>query len=278
MRIHLNASQELKGCYRKKDAWKQILDFKNYRHLIPEIETIRIHEENASRIRSEWFIMLDGAPFSWIEIATPLEEQYILQSEAMSGDFDTLKGKWNIADGPTEGIKVSYSLEYELGIPVIEENCRDILMAKMQHYIDSLVEKHCLHIGKRATEERRFKRFKLNRPCSFTIGGRTVEADILDVSRGGMRIHLSKGMFGTDPLRQTQLQFATIQSLGRFALDHGYRAHRIVFNEPLDQSQIYSLLSGCTGDAGLRDAVAIFDVVTSPANGVTHQITSLSAG
>ena len=188
MLIHIKAAQELKECCRKRDAWQQIIDFANYPEVIPQVDAIRIFEQNPHHVRSEWSITLDGAPFSWIEIAAPQQEQFVINSEAISGDFDTLRGKWKIEDSENEGIKLLYFLEYKLGIPVIEENCRDILMAKMQQYITTLVEKQGSRIRKQASEQRRFKRIPLNRFCSFSIDRRIIEANIQNVSRGGMMI------------------------------------------------------------------------------------------
>ena len=279
MLIHIKAAQELKECCRKRDAWQQIIDFANYPEVIPQVDAIRIFEQNPHHVRSEWSITLDGAPFSWIEIAAPQQEQFVINSEAISGDFDTLRGKWKIEDSENEGIKLLYFLEYELGIPVIEENCRDILMAKMQQYITTLVEKQGSRIRKQTSEQRRFKRVPLNRFCSFSIDRRIIEANIQNVSRGGMMINLSKGMLETDPYRQTELQLAAVSSLGRLVFDQYYNAHRIIFQEPLEESDFRSLYTRWADGSDISgETVRIYEVMTAQSSAVSRQYSKMSAG
>ncbi|MBN1578773.1 MAG: hypothetical protein JW913_19575 [Chitinispirillaceae bacterium] len=279
MNKHINAVQELTGYCRKKDAWNHIVDFSSYHKIIPQVDIIRIHEKNARHLRSEWFITLDGAPFSWIEIDTLQEERFFLQSEAVSGDFDILKGDWKIEDRKTGGINLSFSLEYELGIPVIEENCGDILEAKLQRYIDTLVEQQSFRIKENASEGRRFKRIPLNRCCSFVIDGRAIEANILNFSRGGMAINLLKGLLGTDPYRQAELQWEAVSSRGRLVFDQHYNTHHIMFSEPLNEFDFKSLFTRWAEGVSFSDEmIRIYEVMTAPSNGVPRQFTKMSAG
>ncbi|MBN1307636.1 MAG: hypothetical protein JXA18_06955 [Chitinispirillaceae bacterium] len=276
---HITAVKELPGYCRKKDAWNQIVDLAGYSKIIPQVDVIRIHEEHASRLRSEWFITLDGAPFSWIELDTLEEKRFIFQSEAISGDFDTLKGEWKIEDRKSGGICLSYSLEYDLGIPVIEENCGDILKAKLQCFIDTLVEKQSFSIRENSAEGRRFKRVPLNRHCSFIIDGRIVEANILNFSRGGMAINLLKGMLGTAPYRETELHMDAVSSQGRLVFDHHYNTHRVIFSEPLNESDFKSLFAQWAEGVSFSDEmVRIYEVMTAPSSGVPRQFTQMSAG
>ncbi len=269
MLLSIQSTEELRGHCRKQDAWLHIIDFANYPKLIPQVDSVRIIENCSGRMRLEWSITLDGAPFSWIEVVELKPEQYVIQSEAVSGDFDVFKGKWQIEDN-NDGIKLSYFLDYELGIPVIEEHCWNILKSKLQKYIDNLVIQHGSIIQKHSSELRKFRRVSLNRFYSFNIDGRSIEANIINLSRGGMMINLLKGMLGTDPSKKSRMKMGDVSVCGRILFDKQYKAHRILFDEPLDEDDFKSVLTVLTGIPEISDeTVKIYEVMTAQQNGVS---------
>jgi len=274
----IQATQELPGCCRKDDVWNSILDFQNYHTLIPLIDTIRIHEQQPNHLRSEWFITLDGAPFSWIELDALQHELFTLQTEAISGDFDIFRGEWKIEDRKEGGIKLSYFLEFDLGIPVIEENCGDILKVKLQHYIDLLVERHGSRIKANASESRRFDRIPLDRSCSFFVDGRPVEAKLMNLSRGGMAINSAKDMLGAQPQQKVELQFGANATCGHLIFDNYCQNHRIIFQEPFAEFEFRTLFAQWTDRGFLpNETVRFYDIVTALSNGVPRQVSKLSA-
>jgi ribosome-associated toxin RatA of RatAB toxin-antitoxin module len=267
----ISAVKDLPGCFRKSDAWNQIADFQNYRHIIPHIDAIKILEKNPTSSRTEWFITLDGAPFSWIELDLFVHDQFLVRHEAVNGDFDVFKGEWKIDDGATEGIRLTYSLDFKLGIPVIEENCQDILREKFQLYINSLIEKHSEKLGERAIEERRFKRVAVNRPASLTLDGRRIEAHVLDISLGGMALLLTKGMLEmrSDRPKAAEIKFTTLETRGICHFDENNRIHRIQFAGPLNETDFKAICADLSaGGNSQEDLIKIYEVVTA-ANGVS---------
>ncbi len=267
MSISVNSSQHLCGFYRKVRAWNFITDFSIYHKIIPQIESINCHNQKTDLMRTEWFVTLDGAPFSWVELDLLQRERFILSSEAVSGDFDMLRGRWKIEDGKNEGIQLSYTLEYRLGIPVIEENVGEVLKEKMQCYVTSVVNNHCDHLQTGIREERRFKRVGLNRRCPLIINGHEFEAHVMNFSRGGMMVGLGKEFPGTDLLPRSQFQIAGIPMCGNGFFDSYYQAHRITFSEPLQEQNFRSLFeTWAEGMILTDDIVKVYEVVTTAKN------------
>jgi ribosome-associated toxin RatA of RatAB toxin-antitoxin module len=267
----IHAVEKLKGNCRKKNAWSFLLDYSNYQKIIPQIDTIHIHERKNNFFRTEWFIMLDGAPFSWIELDLLQQDRYLLHSEAVNGDFDTLRGRWKIEDSNQGSINLSYSLEYALGIPVIEENLGDILKEKMQKYVASLVDCQSKRITESAFDERRFKRIKLHRNRSFKVNGRTIEATIINFSRGGIKLALKKGMLEIDSQKEIIFQFSDVIASGYLQFDSYYQDYRIVFSKPINESDFKTLFTDwAEGITFSEDLVKIYEVVTSKQSGVYH--------
>ncbi len=272
MITNLYSVEELSGCCRKKTAWNIILDFLQYNKIVPQIDTIHILERNSHSLRTEWFVTLDGAPFSWVEIDSLQPEHFSVQSEAICGDFDALMGKWKLEDRTTGGITISYSLDYTLGIPVIEENCGDILKEKMHYYVNTLLKNISSRIKEHSSEERIFKRVPLNRHCSFYVDNRLVEANIVNFSRGGMLIKLVKGMLESNAHQPVEIRFSDILSGGYFIYDSVLHTHRIIFTEPMDESDFKSLFARWMDGSNLSDEIiGIYEVVTAPSAGVPVQ-------
>ena len=152
----IHTIQDISRFCRKNDIWNLITDFSGYQNIVSQIDAIHIHESVGDILRTEWFITLDGAPFSWIEMDNINQNKFTIRSKAISGDFDVWQGTWRIEDTGRDKIRLCYALDYSLGIPVIEENLSTILQDKLQMYTDTLV----LGISKHSTtflnDERRF--------------------------------------------------------------------------------------------------------------------------
>lgn len=260
----IKSQYTLPGFCRKKEIWKIITDFSSLSEFVPQINTVRILEKDENTVRTEWYITLDGAPFSWIECNTLDSAGYTVRSESVSGDFDLFKSTWNIEDSKNEKIRLSCSLEYELGIPVIEENLGTILRDKLQKYIDDSVSGTCSKATDGTRDERRFERVKLDNDTSLYINGRTVEVKMRDFSCGGMMIHLKKGMIGTDTCQEVVLQFADVALRGFLHFEPFYRTHRIIFSKPLEKADFDAITDVWKkGHNTAGDMVRIYNIVSA---------------
>ena len=137
---HVSTEATLKGNVRKETAWKLITDFSRYPVFIGNIDDVKILEINDNESKSEWFVTIDGAPLRWIERDLYDKENFNLRFESIEGDFDTINGNWRIENYNHRGIKISFEVDYSLGIPVIEEVLGPVLKQKMKGNIDSMIK------------------------------------------------------------------------------------------------------------------------------------------
>lgn len=265
MSVRIQSCKSISGAVRKQTVWQQITNFSQYQRLIPAVDEIRILEQHASEARTEWFMMLDGAPFTWIETDSLHEETYTMQTESISGDFDILRGTWRIEDREQGSIELMYQLEYELGIPVIEVNIGSVLKEKMQQYVDSMVTNHVKNFSNSQHEDRVFKRVLLDRAVPLVIDGRAVEAQVVNICRAGMMVNLIKGMIHVDGQKALTLQLSdTISVYGMVTYDSYYHTHRIKFDNVLSEDEFRSLVAIWNKDITVTDdMVTVYDTVTT---------------
>jgi ribosome-associated toxin RatA of RatAB toxin-antitoxin module len=177
----------LKGIVRKDAAWRIISDFKGFPKLMSNVDKIVIHDRSDEKGKSEWFFTLDNAPLHWLEQDHFDPLNYEIKFESIDGDFDRISGAWKIEDHKGVGIKLNYSVDYHLGIPVIDEVVGDIFQEKMKKSIDSMVQSVTDELSRPIRiEERKHPRVHMNQYNTITVNGKTLRLKILNISRQGM--------------------------------------------------------------------------------------------
>jgi ribosome-associated toxin RatA of RatAB toxin-antitoxin module len=177
----------VKGMVRKETAWRIISDFGNYPSIMKNVDKVVVHDRGERDGKSEWFVSLDSAPLHWLERDTYDASRYGIEFESIDGDFESIRGFWRVEDAAGEGIKLEYGLDYNLGIPVIEEVVGDIFREKMKKNVESMMQavKHELDRPVRS-DERVHPRAAIDRHNDLLIDGKSVRAYVLTISRKGM--------------------------------------------------------------------------------------------
>jgi ribosome-associated toxin RatA of RatAB toxin-antitoxin module len=177
----------VKGMVRKDAAWRVISDFGNYPALMSNVDKVVVHERKEHHGKSEWFVTLDNAPLHWLEHDTFDAPRYGINFESIDGDFERISGSWKVEDGNGDGIRLEYSVDYRLGIPVIEEVVGDVLKQKMKKGIDSMMLAVKNELDKPARiEERAYSRSGINSYNTFLLNEREMRAHVINISRQGM--------------------------------------------------------------------------------------------
>jgi ribosome-associated toxin RatA of RatAB toxin-antitoxin module len=273
--INIVSEKKIGARVRKENVWKLIRDISKYPNFSKQIDSVRILTPSDSTHRSEWYITIDGAPFSWIELDTFNHDEYGFRFQAVSGDFDHYSGEWKIEDVPmTNAIRLTCAIKFELGIPVIEENCGEVLKEKFQAYIDALLEKHVSVLMSNTVEDRSFPRVSVENRCTFSINDRATEAKVVDLSRSGMAMVITRGMVGTSQASPASLVFGSISIMAHIVFDDHCHLHRIRFVEPLDETTFANLLATVTvaQARSVEETVAIYDVVTAPVSTIQPRL------
>lgn len=250
---------------RKKIIWKNLSDLHSFNGFIPGVDKIRIVSQSNTECKSEWYISIDGAPFSWLEIDTFNDLDCSIQFEAVSGDFDQMYGDWRLTSFNESQYKISYNLNYRLGIPIIEDIVGNTLLKKMQYFADTMLSAFAQKVKAQILEERFSKRITLNKKIKITTGHQSCEVEIVNISFGGMLIRIKDQLQWLSGTKQVSFRIDDEIIDGYcFSQDDDEATRRIVFLKPLTPDTITKLLDKWDSGVVLSDdMIRIYDVITT---------------
>ena len=102
------------------------------------VESIKVLERGDGWSVSHWLTDLDGAPLEWQEIDHYDDERHVITFQLIEGDVTKFEGRW--AFEPCEGGTVALcEIEYELGVPVIEEAVGPIIREKIEKNVQEML-------------------------------------------------------------------------------------------------------------------------------------------
>ncbi|NLW32162.1 MAG: hypothetical protein GXY77_11990 [Fibrobacter sp.] len=231
----------INGPFRNQIIWDQIRSYHKYSESIPCIESIV--QKNTSPFVSEWIINIDGVPFTWQQMESFEQPNGCLKFELTQGDFDQFHGHWKVECTEFNLVKISFHLEYSLGIPVIEDITGNIIQEKLAGLVSSMLDNHIKQIENTFIEERRFERFNFGTLFKFSVDNTEIVAELINLSRGGMLIKLIDGVIKPQPGKLTCFKLAG------FSLDSEYmdcdmeKCARVIFCSPLSQKDLNDIFS-----------------------------------
>jgi ribosome-associated toxin RatA of RatAB toxin-antitoxin module len=227
----------IQGCVRKEHAWDIISDYARYPAIMDSVDAVEILERTGETGTSKWQVSVDSAPLYWIEKDFFNRDNYRIHFKSIEGDFDNINGQWRITDSSDSGIKVAFEVEYNLGIPVIEEVLGAILREKMKGNMAKMVEAVRKELAATAKEERRFPRFTVNMIHTGRQQGVAHELVVLNLSAGGMMVRMPAKPLSTGYL---QLAVAMLDIAEVQPRDSSGRC-RLIFKNPLEDSVLSAL-------------------------------------
>lgn len=169
----ITSKAQLDNNIRKSEIWRQLKNHTSFSTFVPGVDKISLTSKNGSEVTAEWFITIEGAPFTWLEVISFDEPDFIAHFEAVCGDFEKWYGEWKVVSTYQGSFALEYTLNYHLGIPVIEDIVGSILHSKIQLFIDTMVNAHATNLQLNSTETRNCKRIRLNKNVEFIAQGRT---------------------------------------------------------------------------------------------------------
>jgi ribosome-associated toxin RatA of RatAB toxin-antitoxin module len=185
---HISSESVIKDPVRKDKAWDVISDFSKFTSYTGNIDKILITGKTGVEQISEWDVTFDGAPLNWIQKDLLDRNNFAVNFRALSGDFDQFAGSLQAQNSSEGCISLAYSLNYKVGIPIIEELFGPVFKEKMQLNFDAIVHGIAGEISKHKviSDERATRRHKVGVHEVMILDGMSIEAKIEDISRQGM--------------------------------------------------------------------------------------------
>jgi ribosome-associated toxin RatA of RatAB toxin-antitoxin module len=225
----------LKGKVRKEFAWTIISDYSRYEAIMDNVDRVNVMEKSATEGKSEWFVTVEEAPLRWVERDYYDVDNYELRFESIDGDFENINGRWKVEDFQNEGIKIYFSIDYNLGIPVIEEVLGHILKEKMKTNIDSMIHAIKEELTKSQADDRKFKRFNIGKYNNINLNAKDIRAYVVNISQMGMMFYYD-GEF--DAANVTiKIGDMVIEAESLFN-DLKHKNSRLIFKEAISEKQI----------------------------------------
>ena len=128
------------ACESPETAFAFVLNVENYSRLMPNVNRVQVLSQHDGRRVTHWDTEIEGAPLIWTEADTILHGQLRIEFDAIEGDFEVFRGRWEVAQSSRRGqSSVAFELEYSIGIPVIEEIVGPILKTKITENLETML-------------------------------------------------------------------------------------------------------------------------------------------
>jgi ribosome-associated toxin RatA of RatAB toxin-antitoxin module len=229
----------LPGCVRKEKAWNIISDYTRYPAIMDNVDKVEIAERSGEEGISRWYVTVEEAPLYWVEKDFFNKNGYEIVFKSIEGDFDNINGRWHIRDSVGDGIAIHFEIQYNLGIPVIEEVLGHILKEKMKTNIDKMMAAVRKELCGAHNDERKYPRHIIGRPHTCSYEGTLRKLSVMNLSAGGMMTRFVPGISGAGSLEiaAEHLQVAAVYD------DEKTDRCRFVFREPLEDARLKHLVA-----------------------------------
>jgi ribosome-associated toxin RatA of RatAB toxin-antitoxin module len=269
MPVQLIKSEALiEGAIRKKQILEHISSFEVFSTFVPAVDKITLVTRKGDELKTEWFVTIDGAPFTWLEIDSLHKDEFSMQFEAVSGDFDLWAGEWRISYAGYQKLTLTLSINYFLGIPIIEDIVGNTLQRKIQTFADDMLIAHCKKIAAMGIEERTYPRAIIEKDIDISVNGKTIQTKVCNISCGGMMVLLKNGTLPIDKDKKITFSFAGITIDGYCLIENYCNTARIMFVQFLTTQQLNAILSKWNTGISVTDKVVqIYDVLVLKESG-----------
>jgi ribosome-associated toxin RatA of RatAB toxin-antitoxin module len=242
---HISSEALVEDRVRKENAWKVISDFKEFARYSKNIDKIIVSVSDETEQVSEWDVTFDGAPLNWIQKDLLDQKSRSISFHAISGDFDQFKGMLYAKVSPDDAMVIGYSLDYAVGIPIIEELFGPVFREKMQINFDFLVNALAKKIQehKIIKEERAFRRYKIGVMETMIFNGTGIKAKIENISRQGMLFTCEAEI--EKPIDVHFCGLALAPKMLHYEIPE--KKYRLVFEEPIDDKRLDDIVRELQG-------------------------------
>ena len=112
-------------------AYAMMKAVEDYPLYMPSVNSITVIERKENELTTRWDAEIDGAPIQWVQHIQMNDSTREIIFKTIEGDFDVFQGRWCVGESDGQ-VVLMLSVEYKLGIPIIEEVLGPILQEKIR--------------------------------------------------------------------------------------------------------------------------------------------------
>lgn len=103
----------------KPDAVYAVLsDMESFPRFMENVVSVQVVRRDEGSTDSHWHVILQGAPFRWLERDTFLPQEGRITYQQISGDLKRFEGEWRVVP-EGGGTSVTLTTDFEFGMPMI---------------------------------------------------------------------------------------------------------------------------------------------------------------
>ena len=106
-------------------------DQERFPEFMPDVETVKLIEQNSERAISRWKTLVEEAPIEWTEEDRFDDAALRIDYKLIEGDLDKFEGAWTFVerDGMTH---VNLGVDFDFGVPTLAELIGPTLLRKVR--------------------------------------------------------------------------------------------------------------------------------------------------
>jgi coenzyme Q-binding protein COQ10 len=106
-------------------------DQERFPEFMPDVETVKLIEQNSERAISRWKTLVEEAPIEWTEEDRFDDDALRIDYKLIEGDLDKFEGAWTFEE--RDGITlVNLGVDFDFGVPTLAELIGPTLLRKVR--------------------------------------------------------------------------------------------------------------------------------------------------
>ncbi len=116
---------------RARVVYELAKDQERFPEFMPDVETVKLIEQNSERAISRWKTLVEEAPIEWTEEDRFDDDALRIDYKLIEGDLDKFEGAWTFEerDGMTH---VNLCVDFDFGVPTLAELIGPTLLRKVR--------------------------------------------------------------------------------------------------------------------------------------------------
>jgi len=102
----------------KEQLYTILKDMEKYPEFMKDLKSVKVLERNENTTLTAWETSLVGRKIKWVEKDIFDDIRQHISYQQVSGDLQKFEGEW-ILDEVEEGTKVTLTVDFEFGIPMV---------------------------------------------------------------------------------------------------------------------------------------------------------------
>ena len=116
---------------RPEAVYKLACNMEKYPDYMRDVSSVTVIERKENQTITDWETNVDGTPIYWKEIDYSDTEGLTITYKLIEGDLDKFEGQWIFKPVP-EGTEVILGVDFDFGIPALEELIGPTLIVKVR--------------------------------------------------------------------------------------------------------------------------------------------------